>query len=161
MITPISLSPLSTMSGLDHKKSLKPYKAILQNHEEAYRETSGDGRTALMEEIADEIKHAAEKKNAKIVAGEDLFDVCHSTTSQFYGIYVICFNSKSSGSTPTTELFRKKRRVHLLQLVKHGPLGLLQPTSIRRRSMRPWKKSLVTWLLIRGLPNGPTSSLES
>jgi len=65
------------MSDLNHTKSLIPYKAILESHEDTYRETSSEERSDFIDKISNDIKEAATKKGAKIASGEALHKVHH------------------------------------------------------------------------------------
>ena len=60
----------------DHTQSLIPYSTILKSHEQEYRESNGDERSAIIEEISQEIGQAAKQGGAKIARGEDLRKVC-------------------------------------------------------------------------------------
>ena len=60
----------------DNTQSLGPYKAILESHEQEYRESEGDERSAVIDEISQEIREAARQGRAKIIGGDELRKVC-------------------------------------------------------------------------------------
>ena len=66
--------PLTAMSE-DHTRSLVPYREILESHEQEYRGSDGDDRSAVIGEIAQEIRKAASLRRAKITRGEDLENI--------------------------------------------------------------------------------------
>ena len=68
--------PLTTTMSEDHTRSFGPYKAILEPHEQEYRESEGDERSAVIDEISQEIGEAARQGRAKITGGDELQKVC-------------------------------------------------------------------------------------
>ena len=60
----------------DHTRSLIPYSTILESHEQEYRESDGDERSTITEEISQEIRQVAKQGGAKIARGEDLQKIC-------------------------------------------------------------------------------------
>ena len=63
--------------SLDHTKSIGAYKKILAAHEEAYRTAAPeDGRSQVIDEIAEEIRDLALESGAKIPHDKDLRKVC-------------------------------------------------------------------------------------
>jgi hypothetical protein len=60
------------MPDLDHTKSLKPFKAILEFHEQDYRDSGGDERSEVIDRIFEAITEQADNLGATIAGGEDL-----------------------------------------------------------------------------------------
>jgi len=72
--TSISLS--TTMSGIDHTKSLVPYKTILESFEQDYRDADVDGRSKVIDEICMDIMGEAKANGARVADEDDLQKEC-------------------------------------------------------------------------------------
>ena len=74
----------TTMSGLDHTRSLQPYKPILRTYERPYRDSDQSGRPKVLDDITEEIMEEARGNAAKVADGEVLRNVCAVLALQNY-----------------------------------------------------------------------------
>ena len=107
------------MSDLDHTKSLKWYKDILETHEEEYRGSKAEKRSDLIDLISEDIKKEAGRKGAKITDGDALKKVCGMFTLQHYP-QLIYSDSKSSTTMRTTDQLPRQMKAHPPELVNNG-----------------------------------------
>ena len=156
----ISLCPLvsifTNMAGsTDFTKSLKPFKEILQSHEDAYHTTPAEARSPIINEIVADICEMADAKGGK--AAED--DILHKvsvdillTTAASEQYFV--GRSKLLTFMATTDLFPRKRS---LSLSRSGSNGLANSFLITTTTMKSRRLSLPLALqtLTFGLQNGP------
>lgn len=69
------------MTDLDHTKSLMPYKAILESHEQEYRDAEGEERSKVINVISQEIMDEAQENGATIGDEDSLLKVCGKSVS--------------------------------------------------------------------------------